>query len=870
VAAPVWQPGTIYIPGDLVQPVSGTPAAGQPIVNPLITGSATGWTLPAQFSYDGAVSFTAGSGSIRFNTVGNGFFQFAATAGIAVSPGQSITASCMFQQGASDSGNLAGTVNLFWYNSGDVLIGNAAGNIINSGSGGAWSQSTVTAVAPAGAAFVRIGGSANRVGQNLSAWFDNFTWNYTGAGTPAGLIYKAVQPASGVSGSQEPVWPSVLGVQVVDNTVTWEAIAATRVTWKATPALVSGGTEPVWPTQIGESVSDGTIKWTAFSRRVEDVNCPNSKVVAIVQSKVFAADGDIVRFCATANPLDWTTERDAGYLPTGLQQANANDMAVLNQYRSNLVAFNASSFQNWQADPDPEVMAILDQMDGVGSTWQQAARPVGNELFYLSQLGVRTVGIAGASTNLQAGDVGMPVDPLVQAAIFVAEQNDSPVRSTYYPSAGQYWLAFSSFPPAEVTVAGDLPDAMVASSGTFQYVASGGVGVKTFAITAGALPPGATMSANGLVTFTYTTTGTFSWEVTATDALGSTGTLQDSNQVSGGAVMATNLRHYTGEIGSLVIASSDLPWVNPSLINMVALSPDGFHLFGSAVGNVTSARMQILKYNSGTNSWSALPAPAVLPTVGPEFIDWHPSGNYVAIGVNVTAERVFVYQRSGDTFTKIAAPSVIQANQSFRMKWSPDGTRLACSNANTAQNLWVYDFDPATGAFSKGRTVASPSDQTNQIAWIPGQSRYLVRGNLSNMTLIDTNGVSLSVVATQSLSGLPSVQSGLWFVDPLNLVTLGPEIGANGPVMQWTVTPSLGASAFTFVGYPADKTTAPAPSNKQGSLNVTRGYLSIARNVAAQPNLFTYSVAGGVLTQYNGIPTAGTGTVTSVSWRGEK
>jgi hypothetical protein len=113
---------------------------------------------------------------------------------------------------------------------------------------------------------------------------------------------------------------------------------------------------------------------------------------------------------------------------------------VLAPYRSNLAAFNASSFQNWQVDPDPSAMAILDQMDGIGSTYQQAAQPVGTELYYLSQLGVRSVSVAAGSDNLAAGDVGMPIDPLVQAAMAGAT---STPRAAYYPSAGQYWLAFA-------------------------------------------------------------------------------------------------------------------------------------------------------------------------------------------------------------------------------------------------------------------------------------------------------------------------------------------------------------------------------------------------------------------------------------------
>lgn len=275
---------------------------------------------------------------------------------------------------------------------------------------------------------------------------DSFTWNLNNP-PPAldGLIFKAVQAGPGVSAATEPTWPTVNGVTVVDGTVTWEAVTASFVEWTAHPIMKSGATEPVWPPNVGGTVIDGDVVWEAVDRRVLDEKCPQSKVVAIMASKVFAADKDIVRFSATANPLDWSSPDDAGYLPTGLQQANAADLAVLQPYRGNLCAWNASSFQMWQVDPDPAAMALLDQMDGVGSEWALAAQAVGNDLYYLSQLGVRSVNIANAAENLQAGDVGIPIDPLVQEAIAEVLADGGQFLATYYPSAGQYWLTWNFY-----------------------------------------------------------------------------------------------------------------------------------------------------------------------------------------------------------------------------------------------------------------------------------------------------------------------------------------------------------------------------------------------------------------------------------------
>ncbi len=519
MAAPVWQPGTLYLPGDLVQPIT-QPAPNNPqVANGYFEDGATGWT----FSGDAALSNTGGYGSARCVVLpGNKPDGVALNnAQLVVPVGGQLTANSMIQQGASVAGATAGWTEIRWYDALNTLLQTDKGNVVDSGSGGAWHQSTVTATAPASAAYARAAIHLTSVADhNHEIFGDNLVVSGASAGLPEGLVYKAVQAESGTSGSSEPAWPGILGQQVIDNEVIWEAVTTSRVTWTASPRYVSGTVEPTWPTDIGAMVQDGTINWRAISRRVEDEKCPQSKVVAIVASKVFAADKDIVRFSATANPLDWSTADDAGYLPTGLQQANANNMAVLQQYRANLVALNASSFQNWQVDPDPAAMAILDQMDGIGSVWPKAAVPVANDLFYLAALGVRTIGIANAAENLSAGDAGAPIDELVQEALSVAVVNQSKVLATYYPGAGQYWLAFSDFPPPGLSIAGDLPDGRVGQAVTFAYQAFGGLAPRTFSVISGALPGGLSLQSDGSITGTRTTPGTASWVVRVTDANG--------------------------------------------------------------------------------------------------------------------------------------------------------------------------------------------------------------------------------------------------------------------------------------------------------------------------------------------------------------
>lgn len=435
-----WQGGKTYVPGDLVKPTSTPAPSTNQIENAdFDTGDLTGYTT-AQPSMWSVASDNPYSGTYAAKAIGGGTGALDSTTELDVAPGESINAMAMVRLTNNGTNDLGAQVNLVWLDASHAEIGAPVTGSLVYGKGGYWTQSNCRATAPANAAFVRAQLGVNTGTHGGYVEFDHVVLTYYYKGPPAGLIFRAIQAEPGKSGATEPDWPETTGVSVTDNDVIWEGVIATRLVWKAVPLLKSGEIEPNWPEATDATVHDGTIDWVASTAQITDPNCPQSKVVAIMASKVFAADGDIVRFSATVNPLDWTTSQDAGYLPTGLQQANANDAAVLAPYRSNLTVFNASSFQNWQVDPDPAAMAILDQMEGIGSNWQQAAQPVGNDLYYLSQLGVRSVSIAGGTDNLSAGDVGMPIDELVRAAVKLDTTILGP-RATYYPSAGQYWLA---------------------------------------------------------------------------------------------------------------------------------------------------------------------------------------------------------------------------------------------------------------------------------------------------------------------------------------------------------------------------------------------------------------------------------------------
>ena len=535
MAIPTWQPGRLYQPGDIVLPITMPAPTAAQVENGDFSAGNVNWdyTGGAQYSATGGYG-NRGPCVLMPGSVPEGL---ALNKSILVLPQNASTfeASAMIQQGASIAGATRGWVEVRWFDAESLLLDSQRGNIVSDGSGGAWHKSTVTATRPAGAAYARAGIGLFSVADHSHEIFgDNLTVSGTFAGLPDGLVYKAVQAESGFSANTEPKWPPILGQTVVDNDVTWEAVASTRVTWEASPLYVSGTTEPEWPTDIGGYVRDGTIDWKAVSRRVEDANCPDSNIVAIAASKVFAGDDDIVRYSATVNPLDWTTADDAGYLPTGLQNYGSNPVAAMGLYRGNLAVFNAEGFQLWQVDEDPASMALIDALP-LGSTEHRSVAPVANDLLFATSLGIRSLGVSASSTNYQAGDVGAPIDTLVKDALRVAKQNGSKVLATYYPGAGQYSLSFSNYPPPPPSLFGSIPNGYVGSRGIGRYVRSGGVApYGPVYLKSGSLPPGVTLSSDGSFTYDFLVEGSYSWQVAFVDADGTEAVLSDQSAVSDG------------------------------------------------------------------------------------------------------------------------------------------------------------------------------------------------------------------------------------------------------------------------------------------------------------------------------------------------
>lgn len=439
-----WRAGTLFQPGAVVQPSTGQGAFVNAIPNGDFEAGDDGnwtfnspWAISSTGAYQGTKCATFGGGAANAKlTMVNHF---------AVTPGQSVTATGYLNPNNNGS-DLSMWMNLNWYDSGDTLI-NTSESTGSPTQGHGYKQVQLTAAAPATAAFCRAGVRAASGTSRAAGFADLLSWNLETPSAVSPFLFEAIQAGAATTASTEPTWPTVEGNTVIDGGITWQAVGTSIITWSAIPLMKSGATEPTWPTTVGNAVADGTagdgaMSWTCADRRISDSKCPNTKYVAINSSKIFCGDDDIVAFCATTNPLDWSTANDAGFIPFGLNDFGSEPVRALGLYRSNLIIANSLGYQMWQTDEDPTNMARLDASP-VGCIYSKSMQPVNNDLVFMSLVGQRSIGIAGASTNLQAGNFGKQVDPIVRGFLNGLTGTQEP-RGLFYPGSGQYWDIFGT------------------------------------------------------------------------------------------------------------------------------------------------------------------------------------------------------------------------------------------------------------------------------------------------------------------------------------------------------------------------------------------------------------------------------------------
>lgn len=166
------------------------------------------------------------------------------------------------------------------------------------------------------------------------------------------------------------------------------------------------------------------------------------KSITKIGSKIYAIDGDVVRFSKTSAPTDWVGTDDAGFLPVGLQAPSENIAQAVTEFNGQLAVFFEDSIQIWAVDPDPALNQLVSVVRGGGTIYPKSIQSFSNDVIYLTSTGFRSLSRQQFKDNFNDDDVGSPIDDLVRERLALVANFGVPFLekafSVYYQKLGQY------------------------------------------------------------------------------------------------------------------------------------------------------------------------------------------------------------------------------------------------------------------------------------------------------------------------------------------------------------------------------------------------------------------------------------------------
>jgi len=216
------------------------------------------------------------------------------------------------------------------------------------------------------------------------------------------------------------------------------------------------------------------------------------------RAKMYALAGSTTYYSGVNDVTLWNSDdTGGGFTNMANQAAGSETLKAMASYYNNVAIFSENNVQIWYMDVDPTANSQIQVLNNTGTYAANSVSSFGdNDVFYLSDSGIRSLRARDSSNSASVSDVGTAIDPLVTAAVslLTVDQKESAI-GIIEPLDGRYWLAlestiyvFSHFPGSKIAAwstyePGFTPSDMTVK-GNSVYVRSGDT-IYTYGGTAG-------------------------------------------------------------------------------------------------------------------------------------------------------------------------------------------------------------------------------------------------------------------------------------------------------------------------------------------------------------------------------------------------
>lgn len=183
------------------------------------------------------------------------------------------------------------------------------------------------------------------------------------------------------------------------------------------------------------------------------------RFVKTYKNKMYALTGPSVYYSAIGAAATFGSGTGSGFDNLSTNTSGSETLIAMANYFENMALFSRNNVQIWFMSDDPTENSQVQVLNNTGTISPGSVVEFGdNDVFYLSESGVRSLRARDTTNAAFVNDVGIAIDPLIQKELLENNTKAEKAKAILEPRQGRYLLpigstiyVFSFFPSSKIS-----------------------------------------------------------------------------------------------------------------------------------------------------------------------------------------------------------------------------------------------------------------------------------------------------------------------------------------------------------------------------------------------------------------------------------